>query len=60
MNPGWTANARESAHSCDFAVVAILGLLGLRIFAAAAADIAGLGEELTDRRVRPIRGGHLA
>jgi integrase/recombinase XerD len=39
------AAARESAHSCDFALVAMLGLPGLRIFEAMAADIADLGEE---------------
>ena len=37
--------ARESSHSCDFALVAMLGLLGLRIFEATGADIADLGEE---------------
>jgi site-specific recombinase XerD len=37
--------ARESPNRCDFALVAMLGLLGLRIFEATAADIADLGEE---------------
>jgi integrase len=37
--------ARESAYPCDFALVAMLGLLGLRIFEATSADIADLGEE---------------
>jgi integrase len=37
--------ARESPHPCDFALVAMLGLLGLRIFEATGADIADLGEE---------------
>jgi site-specific recombinase XerD len=37
--------ARESANPHDFALVAMLGLLGLRIFEATAADIANLGEE---------------
>ena len=37
--------ARESSHPCDFALVAMLGLLGLRIFEATGADIADLGEE---------------
>ena len=37
--------ARDSANPCDFALVAMLGLLGLRIFEATGADIAGLGEE---------------
>ena len=36
--------ARDSANPCDFALVAMLGLLGLRIFEATAADIADLGE----------------
>jgi len=37
--------ARESASPCDFALVAMLGLLGLRIFEATSADIADLSEE---------------
>jgi integrase/recombinase XerD len=37
--------ARQSAQPCDFALVAMLGLLGLRIFEATGADIADLGEE---------------
>jgi integrase/recombinase XerD len=37
--------ARESSHPCDFALVAMLGLLGLRIFEATGADIADVGEE---------------
>ena len=37
--------SRESAHPCDFALVAMLGLLGLRIFEATGADISDLGEE---------------
>jgi hypothetical protein len=40
--------ARQSAHPCDFALVARLGLLGLRIFDATRADIPGL-----ERRARP-------
>jgi integrase/recombinase XerD len=36
--------ARESPHRCNFALVAMLGLLGLRIFEAAGANIADLGE----------------
>jgi hypothetical protein len=35
--------ARQSPDSCDFALVAMLGLLGLRIFEATGADIADLG-----------------
>jgi integrase/recombinase XerD len=37
--------ARESANRNDFALVAMLGLLGLRILEATSADIADLGEE---------------
>ena len=44
--------ARESANPCDFALVAMLGLLGLRIFEATAADIADLGEEHGHRVLR--------
>ena len=44
--------ARESSHPCDFALVAMLGLLGLRIFEATSADIADLGEEHGHRVLR--------
>jgi site-specific recombinase XerD len=44
--------ARESAYPCDFALVAMLGLLGLRIFEATGADIADLGEEHGHRVLR--------
>ena len=44
--------ARESASLCDFALVAMLGLLGLRIFEATGADIADLGEEHGHRVLR--------
>jgi integrase/recombinase XerD len=37
--------ARESTNPNDFALVAMLGLLGLRIFQATGADITDLGEE---------------
>jgi integrase/recombinase XerD len=37
--------ARESPNPYDFALVAMLGLLGLRIFEATSANIADLGEE---------------
>jgi len=47
--------ARESSHPCDFALVAMLGLLGLRIFEATGADIADLGEEHGHRVLR-VRG----
>ena len=44
--------ARQSANRCDFALVAMLGLLGLRIFEATGADIADLGEEHGHRVLR--------
>jgi integrase/recombinase XerD len=44
--------ARESRHPCDFALVAMLGLLGLRIFEATSADINDLGEEHGHRVLR--------
>ena len=44
--------ARESSHPCDFALVAMLGLLGLRIFEATGADLADLGEEHGHRVLR--------
>jgi integrase/recombinase XerD len=44
--------ARQSPHPCDFAPVAMLGLLGLRIFEATSADIADLGEEHGHRVLR--------
>ncbi len=44
--------ARESADPCDFALVALLGLLGLRIFEATGADIPDLGEEHGHRVLR--------
>jgi len=44
--------ARESSHPCDFALVAMLGLLGLRIFEATSADITDLGEEHGHRVLR--------
>jgi integrase/recombinase XerD len=44
--------ARESSSSCDFALVAMLGLLGLRIFEATGADITDLGEEHGHRVLR--------
>src|SRR5690242_20906238 len=44
--------ARESANPCDFALVAMLGLLGLRIFEATSADIADLSEEHGHRVLR--------
>ena len=44
--------ARESSSPSDFALVAMLGLLGLRIFEATGADIADLGEEHGHRVLR--------
>jgi integrase/recombinase XerD len=44
--------ARESPNPCDFALVAMPGLLGLRIFEATGADISDLGEEHGHRVLR--------
>ena len=44
--------ARESPNPYDFALVAMLGLLGLRIFEATSANIADLGEEHGHRVLR--------
>jgi integrase/recombinase XerD len=44
--------ARQSANPCGFALVAMLGPLGLRIFEATSADIADLGEEHGHRVLR--------
>jgi integrase/recombinase XerD len=44
--------ARESPDRYDFAPVAMLGLLGLRIFEATSADIADLGDEHGHRVLR--------
>src|SRR5947207_11773445 len=44
--------ARTSTNMFDFALVALLGLLGLRIFEACAASIADLGEEHGHRVLR--------
>jgi integrase/recombinase XerD len=44
--------ARESTNPYDFALVAMLGLLGLRIFEATGADVADLGEEHGHRVLR--------
>ena len=49
---GLLTAARQSPHPCDFALVAMLGLLGLRIFEATSADIADLGEEHGHRVLR--------
>jgi integrase/recombinase XerD len=47
--------ARLSANGNDFALVAMLGLLGLRIFEACGSNIADLGEEHGHRVLR-VRG----
>src|SRR5215468_2158374 len=47
--------ARQSANPNDFALVAMLGLLGLRIFEACGSNIADLGEEHGHRVLR-VRG----
>jgi integrase/recombinase XerD len=44
--------ARDSVNDCDFALVAMLGLLGLRIFEACGASIEDLGEEHGHRVLR--------
>lgn len=44
--------AKQSAHECDFALVAMLGLLGLRIFEATGSNIDDLGEEHGHRVLR--------
>jgi site-specific recombinase XerD len=50
--------ARLSQRPCDFALVAMLGLLGLRIFEACGADITDLGEEHGHRVLRVVGKGH--
>jgi integrase/recombinase XerD len=53
--------ARESANRYDFALVAMLGLLGLRIFEATGASIGDLGEEHGHRVLRVCgKGGKVA
>jgi integrase/recombinase XerD len=47
--------ARQSSNPNDFALIAMLGLLGLRIFEACAANITDLGEEHGHRILR-VRG----
>ncbi len=44
--------ARESTNPYDFALVAVLGPPGLRIFEADAANVADLGEEHGHRMLR--------
>ena len=50
--------ARQSPNPCDFALVAMLGLLGLRIFEATSADITDLGEEHGHRVLRVCGKGY--
>lgn len=49
--------ARLSPHRCDYALVAMLGLLGLRIFEATGLDIGDLGEEHGHRVLRVVGKG---
>jgi integrase/recombinase XerD len=49
--------ARASGNTNDFALVAMLGLLGLRIFEATGADIDDLGEEHGHRVLRVVGKG---
>jgi len=49
--------ARESPNGNDFALVAMLGLLGLRIFEATGADVTDLGEEHGHRVLRVVGKG---
>nr|WP_204985303.1 site-specific integrase [Micromonospora globbae] len=51
------ATARKSSNPNDFALVALLGLLGLRIFEACGSNIANLGEEHGHRVLRVRRKG---
>ncbi|WP_460346292.1 hypothetical protein [Actinoallomurus acanthiterrae] len=44
--------ARQSPNIYDFALVAMLGLLGLRVFEATGSDITDLGEEHDHRVLR--------
>ena len=50
--------SRLSTNDCDFALVCLLGLLGLRIFEATGLDIADLGEEHGHRVLRVVGKGH--
>ena len=49
--------ARQSPNRNDFALVCLLGLLGLRIFEATGTDIADLGEEHGHRVLRVVGKG---
>jgi integrase/recombinase XerD len=50
--------ARTSDNTSDFALVCLLGLLGLRIFEACATDIGDIGEEHGHRVLRVVGKGH--
>jgi site-specific recombinase XerD len=50
--------ARLSPNRNDFALVCLLGLLGLRIFEATSLDVSDLGEEHGHRVVRVVGKGH--
>jgi integrase/recombinase XerD len=50
--------ARDSMNDYDFALVAMLGLLGLRIFEATGADIAGPGRGTRPPGTARVRQGH--
>lgn len=50
--------ARRSSNQFDFALVCLLGLLGLRIFEATGLDISDLGEERGHRVLRVVGKGH--
>ncbi|MDP9094792.1 MAG: tyrosine-type recombinase/integrase [Actinomycetota bacterium] len=50
--------ARQSTNQFDFALVCLLGLLGLRIFEATGVDISDLGEEHGHRVLRVVGKGH--
>jgi integrase len=52
--------ARSSTNPYDFALVAMLGLFGLRIFEASGADIADVGEEHGHRVLRVVGKGDKA
>jgi integrase len=52
------AAGRESANPNDFALVCLLGLLGLRISEATGLDVSDLGEEHGHRVVRVVGKGH--
>ena len=50
--------ARDSNNRFDFALMCLLGLLGLRIFEATSLDITHLGEEHGHRVLRVVGKGH--